>query len=117
MGIALDKSGIHTTGFAVRRCSTAYPELRNHRPGHILAAQELAEALDRYSKFWPASARTQKLRGSIDDNRNVFSKARGVVFIQNGWGNVDHIDVWDGLQSDFKGGDRLYAKAGRAVWF
>ena len=117
MGVALDKSGIDTRGFAVRRCSKAFPALKAHHPGHILAAQELADALDRYSALWPAPARTRKFRGSIEANRETFDTARGIVFIQNGWGNVDHIDMWDGSLGLLKGADGLsFNMVGSSVW-
>lgn len=46
-----------------------------------------------------------------------FLDKRGIVFIQNGWGGTDHIDLWNGTSCVMKGGSRDYFSRGRAVWF
>ena len=37
----------------------------------------------------------------------------------NGWGNTDHIDVWDGFKLKLKGSSDTvgYRKRGEQVWF
>lgn len=118
LGVALEKSGYDTSRLAVRRCSTAYPALKAHAPGHILSAQELADALALDSRSWSANARVKKFPGSIRKNQSAFAGRKGIVFIQNGWGPVDHIDLWDG--SRVKGATILpgaFTQSGTAVWF
>jgi hypothetical protein len=109
MGVALEASGVDTSSFDTmypgRRC---YPGL-NHSPKHILAAQELAN--------WIKSKPT--LFGTVSVFKSVtsadFVNKKGIIFIKNGWGSTDHIDVWDG--SDMKGGSPQYFALGEEIWF
>lgn len=117
MGVALEKSGIDTTTFQVRRCAKVFPALRGHAPGHILAAQELADALDPYSPYLGREVRVVKRKGGIDRNSELFDGAKGIVFIQNGWGAVDHIDLWDGTNRTLRGAYASYVAFGQSVWF
>lgn len=116
MGVALEASGIDTTSFNVRRCSKVYPALKSHAPGHILAAQELADALDHYSRLhW--LKRALKLKGSLHTNRSQLGSQKGIIFIQNGWGATDHIDLWDGTSRKFRGGGSTFDLVGQHIWF
>jgi hypothetical protein len=109
MGVALEKSGIDTSSFDAlypnRRC---YPGF-NHSPRHILAAQELANWI-KSKKF---------IFGEVSVYKNVTSKnfqgQKGIIFIKNGWGATDHIDVWNGilLKRDFPS----YFSLGKEVCF
>lgn len=107
--MALEKSGVDTSGFdqmyPKRRC---YPGF-NHSPKHILAAQELADWL---------RTRTD-LVGEVKTYKNVtsghFGGKKGIVFVRNGWGPTDHIDLWNG--TEMKGGDPSYFSLGKEVWF
>ncbi len=109
MGVALEKSGIDTKSFDKmypnRRC---YKNL-HHNPKHILAAQELAN--------WIKS--NEMTFGKVQKFKNVssanFVGKKGIVFIMNGWGSTDHIDIWDG--QDLKGGTPQYFSLGESVWF
>ncbi len=109
MGIALEKSHVDTRSFDTmypgRRC---YPGFK-HAPGHILAAQELANWL----------ATQVALVGSAEKKRRVnsgtYGGREGIVFIQNGWGATDHIDLWDG--TEMRAGLANYFALGQAVWF
>ena len=105
MGVALGNSGVSLGSFRGAKC---YPGLK-HNPRHILRAQELANWL-----------KTQRaLVGNVAVHKNTNSKAfagkRGIVFIKNGWGPTDHIDVWNGSQ--LKGGSPTYFARGQEVWF
>lgn len=40
---------------------------------------------------------------------------KGLSFIMNGWGNTDHIDLWDGEY--LKGGSSDWLELGDQVWF
>ncbi|MGN0921141.1 MAG: T6SS effector amidase Tae4 family protein [Cellvibrio sp.] len=93
-----------------RRCSSAYPSLKHHHPGHIMSAQELANWMDKNpALFGP----TKKFRGDITSANFVGKK--GIVFIMNGWGSTDHIDIWNG--NKMKGGQPQYFGLGEEIWF
>lgn len=114
MSVALEKAGINTSSFDKlyprRRCCTAYPSLKHHKPGHIMSAQELANWIDKNpSIFGKAKKHTKKVTAAD------FVGKKGIVFIMNGWGSTDHIDIWDG--SDMKGGQQQYFSLGEQVWF
>lgn len=109
MGVALEKSGIDTKSF-----DKMYPHRRcykglNHSPKHILAAQELAN--------WIKSNETifGKVKVYTRATSADFVGKKGIVFIMNGWGSTDHIDIWD--ESDMKGGSPSYFALGEQVWF
>lgn len=110
MGVALEKSGVDTSGFdrkyPQRRC---YPGL-NHSPKHILAAQELANWID---------ASDNNLFGNkavyTSDATEALKGKKGIVFVMNGWGPTDHIDLWDG--ETMKGGSADYLTRGDQIWF
>lgn len=109
MGVALEKSHVNTSSF-----DTMYPKRRcypgvHHSPRHILAAQELANWLE-----------TQvPLVGKPEKRKNVnsgdYSGKKGIVFIQNGWGPTDHIDLWNGIA--MRAGGAEYFAIGEAIWF
>ena len=105
----MEKSGVDTSSFDAmfpnRRC---YPGF-NHSPKHILAAQQLAD--------WIKSKETIFGKVKVHDNvTNLdFTGKKGIVFIKNGWGNTDHIDVWNG--TTMKGGFPSYFSLGEEVWF
>lgn len=109
MGVALEKSGIDTRSFDAmypdRRCYPGY----EHQPAHILAAQELANWLKT----------RQGIFGRAEIHRGVTSKdfagRKGLVFIKNGWGSIDHIDLWNGVI--MKAGISTYFAFGQEVWF
>ncbi|MCP4490257.1 MAG: hypothetical protein GY820_23500 [Gammaproteobacteria bacterium] len=108
MGVALEQSGVNTHTFDKmypnRRC---YPGFK-HSPRHILAAQELAN--------WIKSETT--LFGDVEIHKKVTKKEfmgkKGIIFIKDGWGIVDHIDVWNGVE--MKGGRTNYFARGKEVW-
>jgi len=105
MGVALEKAGVNIQSFNGARC---YPGLK-HSPKHILRAQELANWL-KTKKDIVGNVKSYKKVTSID-----FAGKRGIIFIKNGWGATDHIDVWNGMQ--MKGGNPNYFSLGKEVWF
>ena len=117
MGDALRSCGVNLSGRNLRTCVT-YNRHRfsGHAPGHVLAAQELADVLDDEPSMLGAGVAVTKMRGTIGANPTAFQGANGVVFIQNGWGPTDHIDVWDGVRMEMKGGAASYQGRGRHVW-
>ncbi|HTF98384.1 MAG TPA: T6SS effector amidase Tae4 family protein [Cellvibrio sp.] len=115
MTVALEKSGVDTSSFnkmfPQRRCNT-YWSCRNHKPGHILAAQELADWMHANPTIFGTTKQSPK--GTKVSSANYVGK-KGIVFIMNGWGSTDHIDIWDG--SSMKGGSPQYFSLGEQVWF
>jgi len=105
MGVALAGAGVDIATFRGAKC---YPGLK-HDPRHILRAQELADWLALQGAPF----------GEHETHTNVthrdFASRNGVVFIQNGWGATDHIDVWNG--SALKGGELEWFTFGDALWF
>lgn len=114
MSVALTGAGIDTSSFDKlyprRRCSSAYPSLKHHHPGHIMSAQELANWIDKSPEIF---GQTQKLKSPVTSANYVGKK--GIVFIMNGWGSTDHIDIWNG--QDMRGGFPQYFSLGEEVWF
>ncbi|MEI8668817.1 MULTISPECIES: T6SS effector amidase Tae4 family protein [Pseudoalteromonas] len=110
MGVALEKSGIDTSSFdsmyPQRRC---YPGLK-HSPRHILAAQELANWID--SPRSTAFGTKKVIKGGA---LSKLKDKKGIIFIMNGWGNTDHIDLWDGEY--LKGGNTDWLNLGDEIWF
>ena len=109
MGISLEASNVDTRSFDVmypkRRC---YPGFK-HSPRHILAAQELANWIKNNKVIF----------GSVKIYKNVthedFRDRKGIVFVKNGWGSTDHIDVWNG--NAMRGGLPNYFSLGKEIWF
>ena len=101
MGVALERSGVDMSSFPGARC------WHGHRPGHILRAQELADWLSIQGIFGP--------RTVFRKQRDLGDK-RGIVFVQNGWGSTDHIDLWDGPNGAMRAGSPDYLERGNAIW-
>lgn len=103
MGVALQKSNVNLNTFSGAKC------WHGHTPKHILRAQELANWMDKNTAFFGIK-KVYKGVTSAD-----FKGKKGIVFIKDGWGATDHIDVWDG--SIMKGGSSDYFSKGKEVWF
>lgn len=108
MSEAFDKSDVDTSSFddmfPGRRC------WMGHSPGHILAAEEMAKWMESKSDVFGL---VKKFAKGVSIEK--FNDKRGIVFIYNGWGSMDHIDVWDGVS--MKGGSSSYFSLGEEVWF
>ncbi len=119
MGQALYDSNITLLNQMLKRCSNYSNKFKNHKPGHIRSAQQLANVFYRKPKLLGPSVKLQIFTGSINDNLASFSGKKGMVFIMNGWGNTDHIDVWDGAKMKMKGASNTaeYRLRGKQVWF
>ncbi len=103
MGIALEKSGVDLKSYTGVRC------WYGHSPKHILRAQELANWMKNKTDLFGDRKIYEKK--TSDD----FEGKQGVVFIMDGWGPTDHIDVWNGYQ--LKGGYIDYMNRGVEIWF
>ncbi|WP_218068142.1 T6SS effector amidase Tae4 family protein [Candidatus Thiosymbion oneisti] len=119
MGKALEDSGVSLKGKNLKRCSSYSAKFKHHKPGHIRSAQELANVFYRNPTLLGAGVKKLILNGTIDDNLSSFKNKKGMVFIMNGWGTTDHIDLWDGVLMQMKGTyDTIgYRKRGKQVWF
>lgn len=114
LGAALHDVGIGLEGKNLKRCG-----LDGHDPGHIRSAQQLANVFYRRPTILGPSVKKEIFRGSINDNIENLRRRKGVIFIMNGWGSTDHIDLWDGTKQDLRGADRNapYRRVGEQVWF
>lgn len=92
LGVALEKSGVDTRSFDLM-----FPKRRcwHHKPGHILAAEELAHWIQHSGKF---GMKETYAGGKAFD---AIHARRGIVFFKDyyGPGNTgDHIDLWNGAR-------------------
>jgi hypothetical protein len=105
MSVALAGAGVNLSRFRGARC---YPGL-DHGGRHILRAQELANWIVANPTIFGAVAKRTGVTSTDHSN------TPGIVFIRDGWGAVDHIDIWSG--TEMSGGDTTYFAAGKEVWF
>jgi hypothetical protein len=103
MGVALAGAGVNLTSFRGAKCWV------QHSPRHILRAQQLADWIATQTVTFGVVKKYTRVT-SAD-----FADKTGLVFIKDGWGATDHIDVWDG--HDLKGGSPDYFALGKQVWF
>jgi len=120
MGKALENSGIDLKNSKLKRC-TDYDagKFKDHKPGHIRSAQDLANVFYRNPKLLGSQVRKKILSGSINKNLKLLKNKNGLIFIRNGWGSTDHIDLWNGTKLQLKGSaDTLtYRKVGEQLYF
>ena len=105
MGVALRGAGVNLSGFRGAMC---FPRLK-HKPRHVLRAQALADWLSTQPRVVGRVAKYKNVTASDFQGRN------GLVFVRDGWGSTDHIDVWKG--GAMKGGAPDYFARGKEVWF
>ena len=119
MGQALEESGIVLADKDLKRCSDYSAKFKDHKPGHIRSAQELANVFYRTPRLLGAGVKTKLFDGSIDNNLGAFRNKKGMIFIMNGWGNTDHIDLWNGMLMQLRGSANTaaYRQRGKQVWF
>lgn len=118
MGVALRRSGVSLVG--LKTCVDYSSKFKTHKPGHVRSSQELANYFYRKPKAHGLGAASFKVyTGSIQANLGELKDGKGMLFIMNGWGRTDHIDVWkgNGTTGVLKGGDSSYFGAGTHVWF
>lgn len=106
MGVALAASDLDIRSFDGLRCWSG------HSPAHILRAEELAKWLveqpdiGRFTRY--------RHRKKAADFRGKC----GIIFIKDGWGAGDHIDLWDGVLSQrLRAGHSDWIARGREIWF
>jgi hypothetical protein len=118
IGKALREIGVGLAGL-----KTCYgydrKKFETHKPGHTRSAQQVANHFYRKPKAHNLGARSFKIYpGSITKNINVLKDKKGMIFIMNGWGSTDHIDVWkgNGTTGTLKGGESSYFIRGQEIW-
>lgn len=118
----LHKCGVDLSSYydrtTLKTCHHYSSKFKGHKPAHIRAAQEMANLL-RKKPSLVGTPIFSKFTGNIHDNLSKIKDRKGIVFIQNGWGRTDHIDLWDGTKSSgkFRRGSDTYVQKGEAVWF
>lgn len=118
IGVALRSIGAQLTG--LKTC-VGYDRRRfgSHRPGHTRSAQEVANHFYRVKEGKGLGAKDFRIyTGNMNDNMDTLKGKKGMVFIMNGWGHTDHIDVWkgNGTTGEIKGGDSSYFDKGQQIW-
>lgn len=119
MGKALRSNGASLEG--LRTCmSYNRRRFKSHDPGHVLSAQDLANKFFQRPNAPGLSAqRFSVFSGSIRSNIGHLKDRNGMIFIENGWGSTDHIDLWrgDGVSGELRGGLRSYFAVGKKIYF
>jgi hypothetical protein len=106
LGVALAGAGVSLASFTGARC---FPRLKHHPP-HILRAQELASwLLTQTGVVGPVT----KYKGSDVSLASITTK-QGIIFIKDGWGATDHIDVL--YRGKLAGGDVSWLIMGKELW-
>lgn len=86
----------------------------NHTPRHILRAQKLADWIAKKHELF-GKAEVYKRKTLPKMSNADFAGKKGIVFIKDGWGSTDHIDLWDGYS--MKGGDASHFSKGTEIGF
>jgi hypothetical protein len=114
MGEALELSDITLSKNrkVLRRCTTEFDGYDHHKHGkvrgHVLAAQELANWINTQTGIFGK-------RQIIHSKTKILGRS-GVLFIRDGWGTTDHIDVWNG--ASLAGGfDSYFNSDYKEMWF
>jgi len=109
MGVAMESSGIDTASFDEmfpnRRC---YPGF-NHKPSHILSAEQMAKWMHANIGVFGQKKILKK------DRLTTLKDKKGFIFIFNGWGSGDHIDLWNG--TELRAGAKDWLERGDELWF
>jgi hypothetical protein len=108
MGVAFEKSKIDLSTFKGVKC------WHNHKPKHILRAQELADWISKNEELFGIKKK-YKRKEIPNLSFKDFEGKKGIIFIKDGWGPTDHIDIWDG--NYLKGGSTDYLSKGIEIWF
>ena len=119
VGVALRAIGVKLNG--LKTCvDYNRSKFRTHTPGHIRSAQELANQFYRRPSANDLGAKSFTIyQNDVNANLAELKDRNGLIFIMNGWGSTDHIDVWkgNGAGGTLKGGELSYLSRGQQVWF
>lgn len=111
MSVALYKSNVDLKSFYGVNC------WENHKDGfsHALRAQELADWMSDHPEIF-GNKKVYNKKKFPKLNHTDFWKMKGIIFIQDGWGATDHIDIWN--SSEMKGGSADYInRSFKELWF
>lgn len=106
MSVALRNVDVDLASFEGVRCSGKRCSDR-----HVLRAEELANWLAQTTEV----GRLKRYYGK--KHPSEFYGKRGILFIKDGWGGGDHIDLWEGmLTKTLKAGRYDWLTRGRQTW-
>lgn len=80
---------------------------------HFLRAQEIADWMDSHPEIFGKKIVFKRKDDPLIDYKK-FTRYKGIIFILDGWGYTDHIDVWNGYK--MKGGSLDYLSLGKEIW-
>lgn len=109
MSQALYDSNVDLLSFKGVKC------WEKHKDGfrHILRAQELADWLHIHPEIFGNRVKLERKKYPKMNDKSF--KHKGIIFIKDGWGSTDHIDLWGGMS--LKGGSVDYFNYGVEIWF
>jgi len=125
MGIAFQKSGIDLKKYKGAKCwfwtkkgDTKHKPKAKEKLIHVLRAKELKEWVDKKGMFgkgkkYRRTRYQRKHKKPLD--KDEFKNKAGLIYINNGWGNTDHIDLWDGNQ--LLAGEASWLELGNFIQF
>jgi len=118
MGAALSDAKISLANRGLRTCVQYNPRrFKSHAPGHIRSAQQLADVFKKQPTLLGEGVTRDDWKGSINTNLKTLTKRKGMIFLLNGWGRTDHIDLWNGYTKELRGGAATFFDKGQRVWF
>lgn len=80
MGKALEDSGVTLANAGLKRCSDYSKAFKDHKPGHVRSAQDLANVFYRHQQLLGANVKKLIVDGSINDNlKSTYTKDSGVT--------------------------------------
>ncbi|KGE13166.1 T6SS effector amidase Tae4 family protein [Sphingobacterium deserti] len=112
MSVALQKSEISVRDCPAVKCDFHLSEHNTIK--HFLRAQELANWFKQSGLFGKTNIYERATLNKLG-TRAVFSNRKGIIFIEDGWGPTDHIDLWNG--QFIKNGGSDYLEKGVRIWF
>jgi len=80
---------------------------------HFLRAQEIANWMDTKPNIFGIK-KVFKRKDNPNMDHLFFSNKKGILFILDGWGYTDHIDIWNGFK--MKSGYLNYFSKGKEIW-
>ncbi len=109
MSQALHDSKVDLVSFHGARC------WEKHKDGfrHILRAQELADWIHMHPEIFGNRLKLERKKYPKMNHKSF--RYKGIVFIKDGWGATDHIDLWNGIS--LKAGSLDYLEKGTEIWF
>ena len=112
MSVALQQAGVDVKNCPAVKCDYHLNEHKSIK--HFLRAQELANWFKRSGLFGKTHEYTRTELNRLGA-QTVFQNRKGIIFIQDGWGPTDHIDLWNGRI--IKNGGADYLDKGISLWF